>query len=105
MGASANRYSNPASFSKVPDGRKPPIRGLWVRNGGNTRSLRLRIRLQALKKRGPPGAHIVSELNGAACKHVLGRNVQPHERHRSDCAERGSISSPSPNIEPGFGIC
>jgi hypothetical protein len=31
-GAGVKRQSHAATFAKVPDGRKQPIRGLWVRN-------------------------------------------------------------------------
>ena len=44
------RRSHPAIFSKVVDGRKQPIRGLWVRNGRFYAQLKIENAITGIKK-------------------------------------------------------
>jgi hypothetical protein len=42
--------SHASSFAKVPDGRKQPIRGLWVRNGRYYAQLKIENAITGIKK-------------------------------------------------------
>ena len=44
------RHSHASSFSKVLDGRKQPIRGLWIRNGRYYAQLKIENPITGVKK-------------------------------------------------------
>src|SRR5215813_13788743 len=49
-GSSTKHQNHVAKFAKVKDGRKQPIRGLWVRNGRYYAQLKIENHISGIKK-------------------------------------------------------